>query len=112
MSNDLTFKKYLESKARLLEAVAKTPKRTGEYHVRKYCKIPLGESKEDKVYIPLKPKYKILVDWLYTNVDNPTPLALRVECEDPEIADQEFQTFWSGVKLQKWLARNARETLP
>lgn len=109
MSFELTFKQYLESKEKLREAVKNTPQRVAQYSVRKYCKLPIGESKEDKGQINLKPKHKIIVEWLYVDVDNPTPVNLRFEGIENVDADQEFATFWSGSKLQKWLLRNARE---
>lgn len=111
MSQEFTFKQYLESKEKLREAVKNTPQRVAEYSVRKYCKFPVGDSKELKEYVSLKPKHKILVEWLYTDVDNPTPLTVKFEGSDSIDPDNEFQTFWSGTRLQKWLIRNARETV-
>lgn len=105
----LTFKEYFNSKEQLLEAVTRTPKRTAEYTVRKYCKLPVGESKDTREYIPLKPKQVIAVDWLYEDIDNPTPMGLRFQdvknVEDTNL----YATFWEGKKLLKWLLRNARE---
>ena len=105
----LTFKEWLNTKDQLLEAVKRTPKRTAEYVVRKYCKLPVGESKEVREYIPLKPKQVITVDWLYEDIDNPTPMGLRFQnVKNVEDTDQ-YATFWEGQKLLKWLLRNARE---
>ena len=109
MTTEFTFKQYLESKEKLREAVKNTPQRQAEYSVRKYCKFPVGESKETKEYVSLKPKHKIIVEWLYIDVDNPTPVNVKVESLEDIDPDQEFATFWSGSKLQKWLIRNARE---
>lgn len=105
----LTFKEYLDSKEQLREAVSKTPRRNAEYTVRKYCKLVIGESKDEKDYVPLKPKHKVFVDWLYEDVDNPTILGIRFEGVRTVDSDGEFQTFWSGDKLLKWLVRNTRE---
>lgn len=107
--SELTFKQYLDSKAKLREAVKNTPQRTAEYVVRKYSKLAVGESKESKLYIPVKPKHKIIVEWLYDDVDNPTPVSLRFEGIDNVDSEHEHLTFWSGSKLVKWLYRNARE---
>lgn len=103
----ISFKQYIESKTQLLEAVRKTPSQTIEYSVRKYCKIPLGESKDSKEYIPLKPKQKIIIEWLYITVDNPIPVSIQFT----HLEEQNFETFWAGEKLQKWLSTNARQLL-
>ena len=65
MAKQLSFKEYLESKEKLREAVDNVPQRTAEYTLRKYCKLVVGENKESKIYVPLKPKQKVLVEaWL------------------------------------------------
>jgi hypothetical protein len=107
--SQITFKQYLDSKDKLREAVKNTPQRTVEYTVRKYSKLAIGENKESKQYVPVKPKHKIIVEWLYDDVDNPTPVSLRFEGIDNVDAQSEHLTFWSGSKLVKWLYRNARE---
>lgn len=98
----LTFAQYLESKEQLLEAVKETPVQQVSYVVRKYCKIPLGESKDSKEYVSLKPKQTVVVKWLYEDIENPTPMSVAHD-------EVEYDTFWSGEKLDKWLSRNARE---
>lgn len=103
----MTFREFLESVETLREAARQTPVQTSKYVVRKYCKIPLGESKDQREYIPLKPKQHICVEWLYNDLDNPTPLSVTFENHDCE--GEEYDTFWSGEKLSKWLTRNARE---
>jgi len=105
----LSFKEYLDSKQKLREAIEKTPRRTGQYSVRKYCKLIIGESKEDKSQITLKPNQKISVDWLYEDIDNPTPVGIKFDGIDDIDNSQSFETYWQGKKLLKWLARNARE---
>lgn len=108
----LTFKEYVDSKAQLLEAVKETPMQQVEYVVRKYCKIPLGESKDEKEYISLKPKQSVVVKWLYEDINDPTPQGIWFHSGNDDLnhlRGREFDTFWSGEKLQKWLARNARE---
>lgn len=103
----LSFKQYLESKEKLREAIKNTPQRTAHYIVRKYCNLTVGETKEEKTQIKLRPKHKIIVDWLYEDIDNPTPVNIRFE--GPPNNEQDYSTFWSGSKLLKWLVRNARE---
>ncbi len=102
----LTFAQYLDSKEQLREAINETPVQEVQYAVRKYCKIPLGESKEEREYVSLKPKQTMTVKWLYEDVENPTPIGIWFT----EIQEgQEFETFWTGEKLVKWLSTNARE---
>lgn len=109
MPTKLTFKEYLDSKQKLREAIEKTPQRTAQYTVRKYCKLIVGESKEAKQQISLKPTHKIVVEWLYTDIDNPTIVKLTFEGIKEVDADQDFETFWNGKKLEKWLNRNTTE---
>lgn len=105
----LTFREYLDSKEKLREAVAKTPQRTATYNVRKYCKLVVGESKEDKKQIALKPNQKICIEWLYTDVDNPTIVSMVFEGVKEIEPEEQFDTYWEGSKLIKWLNRNATE---
>lgn len=109
MGKKLTFKEYLDSKEKLREAVRNTPQREARYTVRKYCKLVVGESKEDKEYINLKPKHNILVEWLYDDIDNPTIVSIKVEGVKDVDPEDEHETFWTGERFQKWLLRNTRE---
>lgn len=109
MGMDLSFKEYLASKEVLREAVSNTPRRTAEYTVKKYCKIAVGESKEEKEYVNLKPKQKIFVEWLYENTDNPTILSIKFDGPKEVSAEDEHKIMWRGERLLKWLLRNARE---
>lgn len=104
----LTFKEYLNSKTRLVEALKETPIQQVRYDVRKYCKIPLGESKEAREYVSLKPKQVMIVEWHYEDIDNPTPMKISFERPDGS-SNEIFETFWAGEKLRKWLTRNTRE---
>ena len=109
MSTKITFKQHLESLQKLREAVLKTPQRIAEYSVRKYCNLSVGESKETKQVITLKPKNKIIVEWLYTNVDNPTIVNIRFDGPKDILSEDTFEMHWDGIKLQKWLNRNTLE---
>jgi hypothetical protein len=109
MAIKLTFKDYLDSKEKLREAVTKTPQRTATYNVRKYCKLIVGESKDAKTQVALKPNQKICIEWLYTDVDNPTIVSMTFEGVKEVDADEQFETYWEGIKLIKWLNRNATE---
>lgn len=106
----LTFKEYWNSKEQLREAAVKnTPHQSRSYSVRKYCKLAVGESKAEREYVSLKPKQKIIVEWLYTDINNPTPVNLKFEGINEIDPDDPHLTFWEGAKLIGWLNRNARE---
>jgi hypothetical protein len=109
METKLTFKEYLDSKQKLREAVEKTPQRNVTYSVRKYCKLIVGENKNDKSHVTLKPNQKIEVEWLYEDIDNPTPISMNFLGVKDLDESQQFNTYWQGIKLLKWLARNTRE---
>ena len=111
MQQKITFKEYLDSKEKLLKAVTESPIRVATYTVKKYCKIPLGESKEEKEYVALKPKHCIVVEWKYSNPERPEPLSVRFKNIKNILEDDEFSTYWSSEKLQQWLKRNAKEEL-
>lgn len=104
----LTFKQYLESKEQLLKAIENVPVATSEYEVIHYCSLPLGEYEEDKVTVALKPKQKIVVEWQYDSVDEPTPLNIKLQGVTSVDESEVFQTFWANAKLQKWLRRHTR----
>ena len=103
----LTFKQYLESRDQLLNAVKNTPISVLEYDIRKYCTIQIGESEDDKQLVSLKPKNKIIVEWLYENIDNPEPLSIKFVGTNNIDMDESHTVFWSGQKLNKWLLRHA-----
>lgn len=109
MSKKLTFKEYLDSKQTLREAVNNTPHRVATYQVNRYCKLVIGESKECKQQINLKPKQKILVEWQYDNLENPTIIGINFEGVKDIDSQEQFASYWKGEKLQKWLLRNTRE---
>lgn len=103
----LTFKEYVESKEQLLQAIANVPTAVVEYEVKKYCSLPVGETEDEKSLIGLKPKNKVIVEWKYDNPTQPTPESIRTIGPHDVNEDEKFATFWSGVKLAKWLARHA-----
>lgn len=109
MTQTPSFKEYIESKTTLLEAAKKDPKATSTYNVRKYCKMVVGESKEAKDYVALKPKQKIHVTWLYEDMENPIPVSIQFENVDNIQLDDEFSTFWEGSRFMKWLDKNSHE---
>lgn len=109
MGKKLTFKEYLDSKEKLREAAKNTPQQTSEYKVRKYCKLVVGESKVDKEYINLKPKQTIIVEWLYNNIDNPTVVSIKFDGVRNIDPSNEYETFWEGERLLRWLHRNTKE---
>lgn len=107
MSRQPSFKEYLEySKNQLREALNKTPQCVNQYTVQRYCKLPVGETKDQKQYIPLKPNQKIVVEWLYTDYDNPSVNKIQLEGVKNVDPEQHYSTSWNGKRLQQWLSRN------
>jgi len=109
MGYNLTFKEYLESKDKLREAIKETPQQATEYSVSKYCRLVVGESKEEKEQINLKPNQTIVVEWLYNDIDNPTPVKITFEGVCPNIDTTDYNTYWQPEKLQKWLTKNTHQ---
>jgi hypothetical protein len=102
----LTFKQYLESKDQLRKAIENTPTAIIEYEVKKYCSLTVGETEDEKTLVGLKPKHKIIVEWRYDSVQDPTPESIQfVGLKDID-EDEKVSTFWTGSKLTKWLARH------
>ena len=104
-----TFKQYLESRDQLLKAIENTPTTIVEYEIRKYCSLAIGENEEDKNLVGLKPKHKIVVEWRYDSVDDPTPASIQFVGPKDVMEGDKYATFWTGSKLQKWLQRHAKE---
>jgi hypothetical protein len=109
VGSKLTFKEYINTKEQLRSAIDTVPQCSTEYIVKTYCKLPIGESKKQKQHILLKPKHKIIVEWLYNDVDNPTPLNLRFEGPTDVDPFDEQHVLWEGDRLLKWLLRNTHE---
>lgn len=105
----LSFKQYIDSKEKLREAIKNTPTQQTEYVVKKYCKLVVGETKEERQYISLKPRQTIIVEWLYENIKLPTPASISFKNNTDLSLDDQYQTFWSAFKLRKWLLRNTQE---
>ena len=109
MVERLTFKQYLESKKTLREAVEQTPKQTKTYTVNRYCNFVIGESKDDRQSVNLRPNSTITIDWLYEDIDNPTPFKVGFDgLRDSDPMD-DLLPAWSSQKIQKWLIRNTTE---
>lgn len=106
---DLSFKEYLDSKRQLRAAIDQTPVSVKRYEVRKYCSIALGETKEDAKLIALKPKQKIVVEWRYDKLENPTVVHVKFIGVQTLNEGEEYQMFWTSSKFNKWLVRHARE---
>ncbi len=103
----LTFKDYLDSKAKLREAIKETPIASSSYRVKKYCKLRIGETRETRKEVALKPKQTVIVEWRYDDIDNPEPLSVTLE----SISSDSTPVYWSGQKLKSWLSKNAIEEL-
>jgi len=107
----MSFKQYLASKEALREAVKKTPKQSNSYTVARYCNFVIGENKEERQSINLKPNQTITIDWLYEDVDNPSAINVMFEGVKDIDPVEEMTPMWTDQKIQKWLIRNT-EQLP
>lgn len=103
----LTFKQYMESKRKLMEAIKETPIASTTYSIKKYCKIRVGESKETRQEVALKPRHRIIVEWQYDDIKNPEPISIVFD----DISQEEFDIYWTGAKLNEWLYKNAVEEI-
>lgn len=105
----ITFKQYLESKEQLLKAINESPIHTATYTVNKYCKVPVGETKDLKEYIHLKPKHQIVVEWKYEDEDVPEVLNIRFKDVVDVDNEKEYTPSWVSDRFRNWLMKNARE---
>lgn len=110
MKENSLFEIFLNSCDQLLEASKLPPISKDKYTVRKYCKIPLGESKEDKEYVELKPKHVVQVDWKYEELDNPLPVKITFVTESESNNVDGTRILWEPHRLQKWLRTNTRKS--
>jgi len=96
--NEPSFKQYLESKKKLIEALGDTPRNTVNYNVKKYCRLRLVESG----IAMCRPSTKISVKWLYEDVNNPSVVRVKVD-------GKEVKSSLNSKKLTRWLVRNTEE---
>ncbi|MCK9369660.1 hypothetical protein M0R04_07110 [Candidatus Dojkabacteria bacterium] len=101
-----TFKQYLESKEQLMDAIKNTPVSTIEYEIYKYCSIPVAECDVDA--ISLRPKNKILIEWSYDDIHNPTPLSIKFKGVKDIDEDDQYNLNIPRIKLQKFLDRHTK----
>ncbi len=109
MAKKLTLKEYLKSKEQLREAVKLTPCQQKRYVVNKYCRLVVGENKETKHQLSLKPNHQIVVDWLYEDFYAPIPTNITLTGVGSILSNANFKPAWKGKQLIKWLTRNTRE---
>lgn len=96
----LTFKDYLMSKVQLKAALNETPFKIAKYRVTKYCKLELAEGDET---VSLKPNNEIIVEWIYSDKENPTVETVVVMTKD---ATSAVTLKRDAHKLAKWLNSN------
>ncbi len=107
---DLSFKQYLDSKQELRKAIENTPVSITEHEVRKYCSIAVGDSKEEARIVGLKPKQKLVVEWRYDVLEDPTIVHIKFQKVQALDETEQFSMFWTSKKLKKWLARHTKES--
>ena len=106
----ISFKEYLESKIQLKEiARTHTPHNQIQYEIRKYCKVPFGETSDDKEVISMKPREKIIVEWYYADLKNPTATGVYIMDKDDIDSTEKFEPLWDSHRFRKWLIRNTHQ---
>lgn len=108
MVKKITFKEYLASKEALREAIKQTPKQTSSYTIARYCNFVLGESKEDRSSVSLKPNHVLTIEWLYEDIDNPTATSVSFDGVTGIDPITEMIPAWTDQKIKKWLIRNTK----
>lgn len=106
----LSFKDYYKlSKQQLVEAAKQTPSVVNNYNVRSYCKLPLLNDNSEEVMITLKPKQKVLVNWLYEDINNPTCVSISFDGVKELESYISFKTNWKTKKMIEWLNKNTNK---
>lgn len=100
----LSFKQYLDSKEQLLKVIDRTPTTLIEYQVKKYCSITTG-SVDSPVVLSLRPSSRIIVEWIYTDVYNPTPRTITIK----DVSSSNYELNLSTLKLKKFLSRHTTQ---
>jgi hypothetical protein len=103
----ITFREYFESIQVLKNAVNAVPKKTSNYSLTKYCKLPILEADTNKNYISLKPKDVLEITWEYHNPDSPTPTSIKIISENQEKTT--IYPAWSHAKFFKWVNNSTNE---
>lgn len=102
----ITFKEYLESKEELKCALGNLPVESKTYTILKYCKLPVGKSRDTFEHITLKPKQQIIVECRYDGGDTPTVIGITFKRLDITTSDKEHNVLLSASRLTSWLKRN------
>lgn len=106
MIKKLTFKEYLESKEKLKKSVERIPEQTIIYTISKYIRLPVGESKDDKTLISLKPRDRIHIHLIHEQLNSPIVKSIMFEGVTGIDDTQKYNIYWSAQKLLYWLTRN------
>lgn len=105
----LTFKEFIQnSKDQLVEAANQIPESEVEYEVRRYCRLPVSEGIDAKLSMSLKPKQKVYIRWLHEDVENPTPIGVRLGGLSNVDNQTQFDLSWKSSKVHSWLEKNTR----
>jgi uncharacterized pyridoxamine 5'-phosphate oxidase family protein len=105
----LSFKRYFESKKKLLEACESVPRIRNEYKVTKYCKFPVFESLDDdsKSYVAFKAMDRIEVLWEKSDQDDNYPVARYIVLLSED--GQKVYPCWNNKKIHSWIENSTIE---
>lgn len=98
--NKLSFKDYYESKQELKQQNESTVRFKTTHDICKYCKVPFILS-ESKVYVPLKPRDAITVEWKRTGNDI-VPLTFNIN-------GIEYLPSWNPSKMKTWVQQTTTQ---
>lgn len=98
--NKLSFKEYYESKLELKQQNESTVIFKTTHDIGKYCKVPFMIS-ESKVYVSLKPRDSMVVEWKRTSNDI-VPLSFNIN-------GVEYLPSWNSSKMKTWVQQTATQ---
>lgn len=100
---NLSFIDYLKTKEQLRTALTETPYKVSKYCVTKYCKLEL---KESSIILALKPNHKLIVEWLYEDINAPTAESVLLMVHDQHSM---IDVKMSHAKFTKWVNTNCNK---
>lgn len=110
MTENISFKQYIkQSREQLERAMGTVPTQLTEYDVKKYCRLMVGESVDEKQTVVLKPGHTISILWEYAKKNEPTPINIRFNNVEDLDTEVEFDLYWSKSQLTKWLCKNTKK---
>lgn len=94
----LLHQEFEASRSQLFTAFNNPPRMLIDYQIKRYGSITI-ETNDGNVEIPVKPKQLVIVEWVIRDgIKEPSSI---------ELSGIRVLPSWNGLKLQRWLDRNA-----